>query len=93
MARIPQKVQDVLDRCEQEFAPSVWQRFLAMLLIAILLRGRRTILRIFDLAQYVVPGHFSSWHRVFSHRRWNTTALARILARALVDHFTPTGRL
>ena len=93
MARIPRKVQDVLDTFEQEFAPSVWNRFFAMLLVAILLRGRRTILRLFDLTERLVPGHFSSLHRVFSHRRWCLSALARVLANALVDHFAPNGTL
>ena len=93
MARIPRKVQDVLDTCEHEFAPSVWNRFFAMLLVAILFRGRRTILRIHYLAERLVPGHFSSFHRVFSHRRWRASVLARALVRALVDHFSPSGTL
>ena len=93
MARIPREVRDVLDRCEQEFTPSVWNRFFAMLLVAILLRGRRTILRLYDLTERLVPGHFSSLHRVFSHRRWRLSALAKVLATALVDHFAPTGVL
>ena len=93
MARIPRDVRDVLDRCEQEFAPTVWRRFFAMLLVAILLRGRRTVLRLYDLADRLAPGHFSSLHRVFSHRRWRPSALARIVAGALVDRFAPEGVL
>jgi hypothetical protein len=93
MARIPRKVRIVLDHCEQEFTPSVWNRFFAIFLVAILLRGRRTILRIHDLAERLVPGHFSSLHRVFSHRRWRASSLARVLARGLVDHFASNGTL
>lgn len=56
-------------------------------------RGRRTILRLYDLTERLVTGHFSSWHRVFSHRRWRLSALAKILATAWGDHFAPTGVL
>lgn len=93
MARIPRKVQNVLDRYEQEFAPKVWQRFNAMLIVAILFRGRRTILRMHDLAAKIAPGHLSTFHRVFSHRRWRLRVLARVLATALVEHFVPDGEM
>lgn len=93
MARTPFEVRDLLDRCEQEFTPSVWSRFFAMLLVAILLRGRRTISRLDDLTERLSPDHVSSLHRVFSHRRWRLSALAKFLATALVDHFAPAGVL
>ncbi len=73
--------------------PSVWNRFFSMLLVAILLRERRTVLRLYDLAERLVPGRFSSLHRIFSHRRWRASALAQVLATALVDHFAPSGVL
>jgi hypothetical protein len=36
-------------------------------------------------------GHASSYHRVFSRRRWSTWALARTLITFLLDHVVPPG--
>jgi hypothetical protein len=93
MARIPRPVRDVLDGWQEEFYPTVWCRFFAMFLVAILLRGRRTVLRLHDLSARMTPGYFSSFHRVFSHRHWRSTVLAKKLAIALVDVFVPAGVL
>lgn len=89
MPRIPRTVRNALDQFQSEFCDSVSQRFFAMLLVAILPRGRRTILRLHDLAVRLAPGHFPSFHRVFSHRRWRGLRLAKILATAIVEHFAP----
>ena len=93
MARIPRPVRDVLDQFQNEFCDSVWQHFFAMLMVAILLRGRRTILRLHDLAVRLTPGHFlrfiaSSrigvgevyvWRRFSPRRLLNTLAPAGVL--------------
>ena len=91
MARIPQPVRSLLDGFSSEFRPSVWRRFLELLIAAVLLRGRRTVWRL--LTWTSGDGHFSSYHRVFSHRRWSSVALARRLAAAIVARFVPEGPL
>ncbi len=93
MLRIPRTVREVLDQFQIEFCDTVWKRFFSMLLVAILLRGRRTVLRLHDLAGHLAPGHFSTFHRVFSHRRWRALRLAKVLATAIVEHFVPMGIL
>lgn len=92
MAKIPYAVRNLLDGFSTEFSPSVWQRFMHMLMAAIMLRGRRTVWRLFGFANRC-GGHFSSYHRVFSHRRWSSVSLARRLAVAIVDRFVPEGPL
>ena len=39
------------------------------------------------------PGHPSSYHRVFSKRRWSSWRLAHGLAGWVFDHFVPEGRI
>jgi hypothetical protein len=36
-------------------------------------------------------GHRSSYHRVFSQRRWSASMLARLLITLLLDHVIPPG--
>ena len=93
MRRLPAAVRRLFDGFSKEFATSVWQRFLGMLLAAILLRGRRTVWRLMLFSSVQIGGHFSSFHRVFSHRRWSSKALAHRLAVALVQRFVPEGPL
>jgi hypothetical protein len=91
MAKIPAVVQQLLDEWRREFSPSVGERFLAMIVVVLLLRGRRSVLRLYPFR--LVPGHWSSLHRVFSQRRWRAMGLARILARTLVQALAPQGAL
>jgi len=93
MARIPRSVGNVLKGWRSEFSPTVWNRFFAILMTAILIRGRRTILRVHTLADQLAPGHVSSLHRVLSHRRWSIMALAKILAVTVVETLVPEGTL
>ncbi|NJO55882.1 MAG: hypothetical protein HC834_05455 [Rhodospirillales bacterium] len=91
MWKIPQAVRVLLEGFANEFTPSVWQRFSELLIAAVMLRGRRTIWRL--LRWTSGSGHFSSYHRVFSHRCWSSVALSRRLAVAVVGLFAPEGVL
>lgn len=93
MTRIPNAVHDLLDDCSRGFAPSVWQRFSSLLIAAVMVRGRRTIWRLIRWSGERSTGHFSSYHRVFSHRRWSSHALAKKLALAVVKRFAAEGHL
>lgn len=89
MARIPRSVGIVLKGWRSEFSLTVWNRFFAILMAAILTRGTRTILRVHTLADQLAPGHVSSLHRVFSHLRWSIVALAKALAVTVVETPAP----
>ena len=80
MTRIPHAVQGLLDGFSKEFSPSVWQKFMSLLTAAVMVRGRRTIWRLLRFSGEWSTGHFSSYHRVFSHRRWSSYGLAKRLA-------------
>lgn len=67
------------------------ERFVVLLLAAILTTGARTILNLLRTVQPLAPGHPSSYHRVFSQRRWSLWRLGRALAGYLLTRWLPTG--
>lgn len=93
MGKIPHTVRLLLDDLSREFSPSVWIRFRSMLMAAVMITGSRTVWRLYRLAGVETAGHFSSFHRVFSHRRWRSIRLAHLLATVLVEFFVPGGVL
>lgn len=93
MYKIPKDVRVLLEGVSVEFTATVWARFRGLLIAAILVKGRRTIWRLIQFLGERSNGHFSSYHRVFSHRRWSSWALARKLAIAVVDRLAPDGVL
>ncbi len=87
MRKIPKDVRALLEGFSTEFTATVWNRFRDLLIAAILVRGRRTIWRLIQFLDERSSGHFSSYHRVFSQRRWSSWALARKLALLFVTTF------
>lgn len=68
-----------------------YHRFLVLVLAAILTTGRRTITNVQRTVQYQAQGHVSSYHRVFSQRRWSTWVLGRTFMAFLLDSVLPPG--
>jgi hypothetical protein len=91
MASIPQGVRGVFRAWSGEFADSVWPRFQVLVFAAILCVGRHTVCRLLRIAGALADGHWSSYHRVLSRRRWSSWRLARILAEQVIDRFLPRG--
>lgn len=91
MASIPQGVRGVFHAWSGEFAESVWPRFQVLIFAAILCVGRHTVCRLLRIAGALADGHWSSYHRVLSRRRWSSWRLARILAEQVIDRFVPRG--
>jgi hypothetical protein len=81
----------VLSVFQPAFSTPTYHRFLVLVLAAVLTTGRRTISNLVRTVRYKAPGHVSSYHRVFSQRRWSTWALARTLMMFLLDHVLPPG--
>ena len=73
------------------FSTPTYHRFLVMVLAAVLTTGRRTVTNLLRTVQCQAQGHVSSYHRVFSQRRWSTWALARALITFLLDRVLPSG--
>jgi hypothetical protein len=73
------------------FSTPTYHRVLVLVLAAVLTTGRRTITNRLRTVRFQAQGHVSSYHRVFSQRRWSTWALARALITFLLDHVVPSG--
>lgn len=79
----------------QEFAPAftgpTFARWMVLLLAAILTTGCRTVQNLLRTVGGLAKGHPSSYHRVFSKRRWSMWRLARALARLILRYGVPEG--
>lgn len=93
MASMPRGVNSVFHEWSDEFSETVWPRFRVLVFAAIVCVGRHTICRLLRIAGALADGHWSSYHRVLSKRRWSTWRLARILAQHVVDRFVPRGTI
>ena len=91
MLVIPSFAQPLLDQFAHVFLQPTYQRFLVLLVAAILTTGRRTVSNLLRSVPGLAPGHPSSYHRVFSKRRWSSLRLARLLAKFLLDHGVGDG--
>jgi hypothetical protein len=91
MLLIPSFARPVLDPFAPVFFQPTYQRFLVLLVAAILTTGRRTVSNLLRTVPGLAPGDPSSYHRVFSRRRWSALLLARLLAKFILDHYVPDG--
>ena len=73
------------------FTQRTYQRFLVLLGVAIITTGRRTVANILRTAGALVPGHVSSYRRVFSRARWSFLGLACALTRHVVPLLPTEG--
>jgi len=67
------------------------KRLLHLMVGAILTTGRRTISNLLRAIRGLAKGHPSSYHRVFSRRRWSVWPLARGLADLILRRRVPEG--
>lgn len=88
---IPTWVMPVFTVFRPAFSTPTYHRFLVLVLAAVWTTGRRTVTNLLRTVRDQAPGHMSSYHRVFSQRRWSAWALARLLITCLLDHVVPPG--
>jgi hypothetical protein len=88
---IPTWAMPVLTMFRPAFATPTYHRFLVLVLAAVLTTGRRTVTNLLRTAREKAPGHMSSYHRVFSQRRWSAWVLARLLITFLLERVVPLG--
>jgi hypothetical protein len=73
------------------FTRPTYERFVVLLLAAILTTGCRTVLNLLRTVEGLAPGHPSSYHRVFSQRRCSLWRLGHALADYVLRRWVPTG--
>jgi hypothetical protein len=88
---IPACAMPVLSMFQPVFSTPTYHRFLVLVLAAVLTTGRRTITNLLRTVRSQAHGHVSSYHRVFSQRRWSAWALSRIVIMVLLEHVVPPG--
>jgi hypothetical protein len=75
------------------FTRPTFLRFVVLALAALLTLGGRTVCNLLRTLGALAPGHPSSYHRVFSQRRWSSWRLARGLAGWVFDHLVTEERV
>ncbi len=91
MLVIPSFAQPLLGQFAPLFLQPTYQRFLVLLVAATLTTGRRTVSNLLRTVPGLAPGDPSSYHRVFSRRRWSSLRMARLLTKFILDHFVADG--
>src|SRR5216683_4921028 len=91
MVFIPIVAQPLLQAFAVAFTQPTFQRWLLLLVAALLTPGRRTVSNVLRTVHSLVVGHPSSYHRVFSSRRWSAWRLSRTLTTFILTHWVPTG--
>jgi hypothetical protein len=89
--QVPLQARSLLDTLAGAFTRPTFLRFVVLTLAAILTLGNHTICNLLRTLGALAPGHPSSYHRVFSQRRWSLWGVARRLAGWVLDHLVPDG--
>jgi hypothetical protein len=90
---LPQPARSLFASLAGAFTRPTFLRFVVLALATILTLGGRTVCNLLRTLGALAPGHPSSYHRVFSRRRWSSWRLARGLAGWVFDHLVPPGRV
>jgi DDE superfamily endonuclease len=91
MPFIPAVAQPLLRAFASAFTTPTFQRWLLLLVAALLTPGRRTISNMLRTIGPLSRAHPSSYHRVFSRRRWSLWQLSRALTGFILRQWVPTG--
>jgi hypothetical protein len=91
--QLPESVHAVFEPLQPAFRRPVYCRLVLLALAAILTVGGRTVSNLLRCLGVLAPGHSSSYHRAFSHRRWASRTLARRYIAAVLAKFAPQGRV
>jgi len=85
MFPLPSVAEPLLMSLSITFTQPTFNRILPLLVGTVLTKGRRTITSILWTMRGMVPGHISSYHRVFSRAPWSMFPLGQVLAAAIIQ--------
>ena len=88
MLALPRAAEPLIAAFAPAFTRPSFERFVVLLVGAILTVGRRTVSRLLWTLGPLAHGHPSSYHRLLSRARWRPRVLGRVLT-ALVLEFVP----
>lgn len=90
---IPQPARSLFDSLSPAFTRPTFLRFIVLALASLLTLGGRNICKLLRTLDFLAPGHSSSYHRVFSHRRWSCWRLAHCLCDWVFHYLAPEDRI
>ena len=91
--QLPKTVHTLFEALAPALTRPTYHRFVLLALAVILTVGARTVSNLLRCLGSLAPGHFSSYHRILSHRRWSAGTLARWYIAAVLARFAPNGRV
>jgi hypothetical protein len=90
VALLPASLRSFFSLFAPSFTKPTFLRFTLLAVAAILVLASSTIANLLRVLGHLAPGDPSSYHRVFSHRRWSLWRLARVLLGWIMDHLLAT---
>lgn len=87
----PEPAKSLLENFRPAFTEPSFNRAVFYVLAAIVTIGSKTVCNVLRTVGVLSFGHASSFHRLFSHRRWRAWTLSRILTTLIVDTLCPEG--
>jgi hypothetical protein len=91
MSLLPGAARPLLHAFAGAFTPPTFKRSFTPMLAAVLTTGRRTITNLLRAVGGLAPGHPSTYHRVFSRRRWSLWTLGHAWADFILRRGVPQG--
>lgn len=92
MIQTPKEFTPLLQSLVDSFGkPNTARRIVFFFAAAILTVGDRTVSHVLRLLSLVEKLNPSTYHRLFSHRRWKSRPLAHAIAKFVLDRFVPEG--
>lgn len=91
--RLPGFITRVSNNFIPAFTTPTYNRFLILLLAAILTIGRKTISNLLRTVGNHAEGHWSSFNRFLSAAKWNEWKLSKILIDIILKKLVPKGRV
>jgi len=89
--QLPKPARSLFDVLAGAFTRPTFLRVVVLALATLLTVGQRTVCNLLRTLGALAPGHPSSYHRVFSQRRWSGWRLAQGLTTWVFDHLVPEG--
>ena len=86
MLSLPSAAEPLFLKLSVAFTRPTFQRILPLCVGAILAMGQRTVTALLWTMRGLVPGHPSTYHRVFSRAVWSLWPLGKVVAAAILRH-------
>jgi len=91
MAHLTKNFEALLLCCQGDFTRPSFVLFCALMTGWVLSVRHRYVTELIYASDNIGTGHWSRFHRFFSHNAWSLDALCLTIASLLIDAFVPTG--